>query len=176
MVCTPALLQLWSVVHTKICLSHLPLPACEDADSTIWTWYGGTTFCWTVCTVIGGVVQRMRCLPWTNSTVAKLLTGWPKKKTNLKHELASYFHVRDELAVQDNLVFRGSYRLVVPISLCGALIHLALQGHQGIAWHGPLSPNNLLMPPLPKAKVPKHIRLSFSPYHSLLVHRGKMLD
>ncbi len=40
--------------------------------------------------------------------------------------------MRDKLAAQDSLVFRGSYRLVVPVSLRGALINLAHQGHQGI--------------------------------------------
>lgn len=82
--------------------------------------------------LIYSVIQSGNNVTELTALHLQLLTGWPKNKKNVAPELASYFHVRDELAVQDNLVYRGSYRVVVPISMLGALINLAPQGHQGI--------------------------------------------
>ncbi|CAB4030234.1 Hypothetical predicted protein [Paramuricea clavata] len=40
-------------------------------------------------------------------------SGWPVVKNNLPAAVGSYFHIRDELVVQDGLILRGD-RLVIP--------------------------------------------------------------
>ena len=40
-------------------------------------------------------------------------SGWPVVRNNLPAAVGSYFHIRDELVVQDGLILRGD-RLVIP--------------------------------------------------------------
>lgn len=61
----------------------------------------------------------------------QIQTGWPKCKKDVPPKLAPYFHVRDELAVDDALVMRGSDCLLVPTSLRSRVVDLAHEGHQG---------------------------------------------
>ena len=42
--------------------------------------------------------------------------GWPDEKSELPPQAAAYFHCRDEVAVYDGLVYKGS-RVVVPSSM-----------------------------------------------------------
>ena len=53
----------------------------------------------------------------SNSTlqrIADIITrGWPEDRKNLPQKAIPYFHFRDELSVQDGLIFKGS-RTVVP--------------------------------------------------------------
>ena len=44
---------------------------------------------------------------------SEILNGWPDEKHNLPSELHGYFTFRDQLVVQDGLVFRGE-RIVIP--------------------------------------------------------------
>ncbi|XDV39047.1 hypothetical protein PO909_008342 [Leuciscus waleckii] len=117
---------------TADCLSRLPLPACEDADSTMEPDMVAFLSAELRALSLEEFSKECTACPELTALRQQILIGWPKNKKNLPPELASYFHVRDELAAQDSLVFRGSYRLVVPVSLRGALINLAHQGHQGI--------------------------------------------
>ena len=39
--------------------------------------------------------------------------GWPENKKDVDPELISYFHVRDEISIGDDLIFRGE-RVVIP--------------------------------------------------------------
>ena len=41
------------------------------------------------------------------------LRGWPKKRSSVPKEVSEYFNVRDELAVQDGIIFKGQ-RCVIP--------------------------------------------------------------
>ena len=44
---------------------------------------------------------------------ATILKGWPQEKSSLATQLTPYYDVRDELGIQDGLIFRGE-RLVIP--------------------------------------------------------------
>lgn len=57
-------------------------------------------------------------------------TQWPSKR-NLSSELLPFYHVREELAVMDDLLLRDE-RLVIPVSLTSTLLEAALEGHPGI--------------------------------------------
>lgn len=54
--------------------------------------------------------------------------GWPKCRKKVPKDLASYFNVRDELAVDKTLVMRGTDRLIVPTSLRSKVVDLAHEG------------------------------------------------
>ena len=41
------------------------------------------------------------------------MQGWPEVKTEIPPRMVSYFHFKDELTVQDDLIYRGE-RLVLP--------------------------------------------------------------
>ncbi|KAK3731146.1 hypothetical protein QZH41_000004 [Actinostola sp. cb2023] len=45
-----------------------------------------------------------------------ILRGWPAERKDLPTQITPYFSVRDELVVQDGMIFRGE-RIVVPYSL-----------------------------------------------------------
>ena len=54
---------------------------------------------------------RMKC--YVQLLKGIVLKGWPNEKTGLPAVLAPYYSFRDELTVQDGLIFRGE-RLVIP--------------------------------------------------------------
>ena len=45
-----------------------------------------------------------------------IIQGWPQERKNLPIQVTPYFSIRDELTVQDGLIFKGQ-RIVVPIKL-----------------------------------------------------------
>ena len=62
-----------------------------------------------------------------------ILQGWPSMKSEVQVEAAPYFHIRDELAVADGLIFRGE-RLVIPKSCREQMkqeLHLGHPGAEG---------------------------------------------
>ena len=62
---------------------------------------------------------------------AVIMDGWPTEKKELPHQVASYFPYRDELSVQDGLVFRGE-RVVIPTDLRQTLKERVHSSHLGI--------------------------------------------
>ena len=58
--------------------------------------------------------------------------GWPKTTKSLPAVLKPYFAVRDELSVQDVVVYRGPQRRLVPVALRKQLVNLAHETHQGV--------------------------------------------
>ena len=57
--------------------------------------------------------------------------GSPETKTDLPEPLKSYFQVRDELSVQDGMVFRG-HRVIVPKSMRAETLRKIHKSHIGI--------------------------------------------
>jgi hypothetical protein len=43
-------------------------------------------------------------------------SGWPEMKSDVSHDISIYFDVRDELTVQNGLIFKGE-RVVIPKTL-----------------------------------------------------------
>ncbi|KAK7105231.1 hypothetical protein V1264_016637 [Littorina saxatilis] len=60
-----------------------------------------------------------------------IMTGWPEEKQDLPAELTSYFSFRDEISVQDGLIFKGE-RVVVPISMRHEMKTAVHSTHSGI--------------------------------------------
>ena len=57
--------------------------------------------------------------------------GWPENKNVLDPTLVNYFHVRDELTVQEGVVLRGE-RVVIPKSLRKEILEDLHAAHQGV--------------------------------------------
>ena len=42
--------------------------------------------------------------------------GWPVKKEEIPAEIWTYFHLKEELTIQDGIIFKGN-RVIVPAAL-----------------------------------------------------------
>lgn len=69
--------------------------------------------------------------------------GWPDRKSGISESLYPYFDIRDELTVQDNLVFKGQ-QLVIPAAMRREMMSLVHAAHIGI--EGCPSPTYVLQP------------------------------
>lgn len=116
---------------TADCLSRLPLPTSGDATEEPDM----------VATVFMDSLHAISLPEFTTACGAcpeltqlrqQIQKGWPRCRKDVTNELAPYFNVRDELAVDNSLVMRGTDRLVVPTSLRSRVVDLAHEGHQGI--------------------------------------------
>ena len=58
-------------------------------------------------------------------------SGWPAEKRELRPTVAIYYDIRDELVIQDGLLFRGD-RLVVHKALRKRMLQALHSSHQGI--------------------------------------------
>lgn len=58
-------------------------------------------------------------------------SGWPENPKGLNPVIMPFFHIRDELATQEGLIFRGD-RLVIPKSLRKQMLSELHSAHQGI--------------------------------------------
>jgi hypothetical protein len=57
--------------------------------------------------------------------------GWPSDKSGLPHHVSQFFYYRDELTIEDGIVYRGE-RIVVPKSLQDTMKQKVHAGHTGI--------------------------------------------
>jgi hypothetical protein len=57
--------------------------------------------------------------------------GWPETKQDVPNLVSPYYHIRDELSVQDGLIFRGE-RVVVPASLKDEMKRTVHGSHMGV--------------------------------------------
>lgn len=60
-----------------------------------------------------------------------ITNGWPNHKHTLPPETHEYFQVRDELSIQDNIVFKGQ-RCVIPLSMRDSIKIKLHNAHTGI--------------------------------------------
>lgn len=113
------------------CLSRLPLPTTEEGEVEPDI----------VAAVFMDSLHAMflpefttACEPCPELTQLQqqIQKDWLKCRKNVTNELASYFNVQDELAIDNALVMRGTDRFIVPTSLCSKVIDLAHEGHQGV--------------------------------------------
>ena len=65
------------------------------------------------------------------SLKAVILNGWPNQRERLPTELRQYFNVRDELAAQDGVIFKGP-KCVIPMSLRPKIKEKFHRSHIGI--------------------------------------------
>ena len=57
--------------------------------------------------------------------------GWPNDKKKVPPSIRAYYDFRDELIVQDHLVFKGS-KLVIPVSMRREMMSIAHSSHIGV--------------------------------------------
>ena len=57
--------------------------------------------------------------------------GWPDDKSRVPLQASAYFHCRDEVAVYDGLVYKGS-RVIVPSSMRSEIKEVLHEAHTGI--------------------------------------------
>ena len=60
-----------------------------------------------------------------------IMKGWPEEKVNIPDTIRPYHQCRDELAVHDDLIYRGE-RVVIPAALKSAMKKLLHSSHLGI--------------------------------------------
>jgi len=60
-----------------------------------------------------------------------VLTGWPEQKRETPQEIQAYFTSRNELSVQDGLLFKSD-RVIIPTSLRQRVIQKIHSSHMGI--------------------------------------------
>ena len=58
-------------------------------------------------------------------------SGWPNDKKKVPLSIRAYYDFRDELIVQDHLVFKGS-KLVIPVSMRREMMSIAHSSHIGV--------------------------------------------
>ena len=62
---------------------------------------------------------------------ATICTGWPETKSDVPDCIHAYYDFRDELTVQDQLVFKGS-RVIIPATMRKEMVAIAHATHIGI--------------------------------------------
>lgn len=60
-----------------------------------------------------------------------ILRGWPDSETTISPDVFPYYSIRDELVVQNGLLFKGE-RVVVPNSMRVDILHKIHHSHLGI--------------------------------------------
>ncbi|KAJ8000091.1 hypothetical protein DPEC_G00201250 [Dallia pectoralis] len=116
---------------TANCLSRLPLPNTEEAEmepDMVAIIFKESLLAMSL-SVFTAACDSCPDLAQLRQQIQK---GWPKCKKNVPKELGPYFNVRDELAVDETLVMRGTDRVIVPTSLRPKVVDLAHEGHQGV--------------------------------------------
>ena len=85
--------------------------------------------------ITGDLLQQLRDETAKDSSLQNLMqviyTGWPEERKSVRLKVQSYFNYRDELCVQNGLVFKCD-RVVVPASLRSAMIKKLYRTHMGI--------------------------------------------
>ena len=80
-------------------------------------------------------LPRVKDIATTDSVITALRDiiqrGWPNTKSGISENLYPYFDIRDELIVQDNLIFKGS-QLVIPATMRREMMSLTHASHIGI--------------------------------------------
>ena len=69
--------------------------------------------------------------PVLQSLKEVIFSGWPSCKGSLPSELHPFFHVREELAAQDGIIFKGP-RCIIPVSLRPKIREKLHRSHIGI--------------------------------------------
>ena len=57
--------------------------------------------------------------------------GWPEHKSQLHYDLSQYFSYRDELSIENGIIFKGD-RILIPESLRNSMKEKIHAGHTGI--------------------------------------------
>ncbi|XP_046547827.1 uncharacterized protein K02A2.6-like [Haliotis rubra] len=83
-------------------------------------------------------------------------TGWPEKVKSVTPVLRSYWPFRDELAVEDSIIFKGR-QVVIPEKLHAGILSQLHLSHQGIEKTRKLARESVYWPQISK-DIEKHVR------------------
>ena len=71
--------------------------------------------------------ETRRC-PILNALAEVVYQGWPEKMTDLPTDLRSFWSFRDELGIEDGVLFKGKQVMIPEVTILSQL-H---KGHQGV--------------------------------------------
>ena len=57
--------------------------------------------------------------------------GWPSEKVNAQPEVKEYWNYRDEIAVQDGVLYKGD-RVIVPTTMRSTMLEKIHYAHQDV--------------------------------------------
>lgn len=114
------------------CFSRLPLPAEEDTESVTEPELVALLDTELKALSIDQFTEACEACPELTALREQIHRGWPKNQKSLPNELIPYFSERNELSVQDMIIYRGPHRRIVPVALREQLLGLAHETHQGI--------------------------------------------
>ncbi|RUM46313.1 MAG: hypothetical protein DSY80_02390 [Desulfocapsa sp.] len=82
-------------------------------------------------------LQQIQAVTRKDATLQTLmnmtLAGWPEDKTHVPLCIREYWPYRDEISVQEGLVFRGT-RVVIPMAMRNAMMKRAHASHMGVQY------------------------------------------
>ena len=74
--------------------------------------------------------ETSRC-PILSALAEVVCQGWPDKMTDLPNDLRSFWSFRDELGIEDGVLFKGK-QVMIPERMRGTILSKLHKGHQGI--------------------------------------------
>ncbi|KAL7856478.1 hypothetical protein SRHO_G00153770 [Serrasalmus rhombeus] len=116
---------------TADCLSRLPLPCMKEEQEQEPEMVAVVSpgFAAVTAEELQHAVDQCPVLHQVKAYITK---GWPRTAKGMDSALTPFYRLRDELAVQEGYVIRGTHRVVVPATLQPKFIQLAHDTHQGI--------------------------------------------
>uniref|UniRef100_A0A3P9H5V6 Gypsy retrotransposon integrase-like protein 1 n=1 Tax=Oryzias latipes TaxID=8090 RepID=A0A3P9H5V6_ORYLA len=114
------------------CLSRLPLPSVENAEPVVEPELVALLDTELKALTVKDFTAACQVCPELTALREQMKQGWPKTAQSLPAMLQPYFAVRDELSVEEVIVYRGPYRRLVPVAVRKQIINLAHETHQGV--------------------------------------------
>ena len=76
------------------------------------------------------IKRETECDPVLTQLKHVIVSGWPDTRSDLPPNLRPYWSFRDELAIEDGIIMKGS-RVIIPQSMCAYTLTKLHEGHQG---------------------------------------------
>jgi hypothetical protein len=77
------------------------------------------------------LVEATKYDPELQALITIVQSGWPEQRCDLPSEVKPYWDFRDEIVVQNGIVFRGT-RVIIPMTMRSHILQLIHNGHLGI--------------------------------------------
>ena len=77
------------------------------------------------------IQERTREDPTLKKLQIMIKTGWPSDISTVKPELRPYFHIRDELVTEDNIIYKGN-RCLIPAAMRKDILTKLHEVHMGV--------------------------------------------
>ena len=118
-------------MHLADTLSRAYLPSTAHPTATEFENINAATFLPISTTRLREIQQATEVDEILGNLKNTILRGWPEERNQVPTQVAPYFHVRDELSIQDGVIYRGQ-RIVIPTNLRNDIKHKLHASHQGI--------------------------------------------